>query len=359
MIVTTATEVSLGRAAEDDIEVDHPSVEPAHARVAVRRGRVLVIPSPKVRRRVQLDAHALRAPAIVPAGGVLGLGDVTVSVVEVSPDDVPLPSLDGWAVLGERPAYDEQRRFAVCDDRGDLGELSVARGAADVLAAWAERVQASAGLTSFAAMRALGLGGHGHVELIEGLGRGVRLSAVLTAIARGAVQVPIEASVVIGHALLTALSTIHPVWGALGSLDPRAIHLGVDGRVSLVRPAPRVEAWQDPVRRRYLAPERRYGGPPTRAADVWAAGKILRELGARPGALRALGAEEPSARPLDLQALAARVHADALAAGLDPSTTHVARLARLVVPPDRPLARVRDAGFDPGFSVRDAPARAR
>lgn len=344
VIVTARTELSLGSAPDDDVVIDHPSVEAGHARVAVRRGRILVIPSPKARRRVQLARHALRAPAVVEEGLQLGVGDVRVSAIEAASCDPPWTP-DGWSVAGERAWTDAQRRFEVRDAHGDVGELGWAQATPDALDRWCARVAESSALAAFPALRALRRSSDIRgVELIEGLGRGVRLAAVLEAVARGAVQVPIEASVVIGHALLSGLAAIHPVWGALGSLDPRAVHLGVDGRVSIVRPAPVVAGWPDLARRHYLAPERRYGAPATSASDAWAVGRMLSDLGVRPGAWRVLGVRDPELRPTDHTVLAERVRVDALSAGLDPSTTHVARLARLVAPPERPLARLREAG---------------
>jgi hypothetical protein len=341
VIVTARAELSLGSAPDDDVLIDHPSVEPAHARLALRRGRILVIPSAKAHRSVQLARHALRAPAVVAAGSSLCVGDVRVTASETTSCDAP-SSPAGWSVIGERPWTDGQRRFRVDHVRGDVGELVLIRASSDLLARWDVRIRRSATLSVFPALRELRESQDGQgVELLEGLGAGVRLAGVLAAVARGAVQVPLEASVVIGHALLAGLAAILPAWGPLGSLDPRAVHLGIDGRVSIVRPAPVVEGWSDPARRRYLAPERRYGAPATPESDTWAVGRMLHELGSRPTALRALGARDPQQRPRDLAALAEAVRADALGAGLDPSTTHVARLARLVVPPERPLARLR------------------
>ncbi len=344
MIVTARAELSLGSAPEDDVLIDHSSVEAAHARLAVRRGRILVIPSPKAHRRVQLERHALRAPAVVAAGSSLGLGDVRVTASETASCDAPSGPV-GWSIVGERPWTDGQRRFRVDHSGGDVGELVLTRALPDVLARWDVRARGSSAISAFPVLRELRVTSDGQgVDLLEGLGAGVRLAGVLAAVARGAVQVPIEASVVIGHALLVGLAAIHPVWGALGSLDPRAVHLGIDGRVSIVRPAPLVQGWSDPARRRYLAPERRYGATATPESDAWAVGRMLHDLGARPAALRSLGAPDPEQRPRDLAALAEGVRADALRAGLDPSTTHVARLARLVVPPERPLARLRPSG---------------
>ena len=340
VIVTARAELSLGSAPEDDVVIDHPSVEPAHARLAVRRGRILVIPSPKAHRRVQLERHALRAPAVVAAGSSLCVGDVRVTASEAASCDAPSSPV-GWAVIGERPSTDGQRRFRVDRARGDVGELVLIRASSDVLARWDARVRRSGAISAFPALRELRVTADGQgIDLLEGLGAGVRLAGLLAAVARGAVHVPVEASVVIGHALLAGLAAIHPAWGALGSLDPRAVHLGIDGRVSIVRPAPLVEGWSDPARRRYLAPERRYGATATPESDTWAVGRMLHDLGAPPAALRSLAARDPEQRPRDLAALAERVRADALASGLDPSTTHVARLARLVVPPERPLARL-------------------
>jgi hypothetical protein len=344
VIVTARAELSLGSAPEDDVLIDHSSVEAAHARLAVRRGRILVIPSPKAHRRVQLERHALRAPAVVAAGSSLGLGDVRVTASETASCDAPSGPV-GWSIVGERPWTDGQRRFRVDHSGGDVGELVLTRALPDVLARWDVRARGSSAISAFPVLRELRVTSDGQgVDLLEGLGAGVRLAGVLAAVARGAVQVPIEASVVIGHALLVGLAAIHPVWGALGSLDPRAVHLGIDGRVSIVRPAPLVQGWSDPARRRYLAPERRYGATATPESDAWAVGRMLHDLGARPAALRSLGAPDPEQRPRDLAALAEGVRADALRAGLDPSTTHVARLARLVVPPERPLARLRPSG---------------
>ena len=105
VIVTARAELSLGSAPDDDVLIDHPSVEPAHARLALRRGRILVIPSAKAHRSVQLARHALRAPAVVAAGSSLCVGDVRVTVSETTSCGAP-SSPAGWSVIGERPWTD-------------------------------------------------------------------------------------------------------------------------------------------------------------------------------------------------------------------------------------------------------------
>jgi len=333
-------EVSVGGDATSELILDHPSVEPEHARIALRRGRILVIPSPRAHRSVRIGSQVVRAPSVLPPGRRAWVGEVSIAVAPAT-NVLPVIAPAGIRLGLERPARDGLRRFDAIAATGESAELAVASASPADEAAWLERVARSASAEPAARVLAHAALGASSPWALERLGSGVRLRSALDVVARGAVQLPPEASVVIISGVALALAALHSTWGPLGALDGELVHLGHDGAIRLVRPGPALDPWQD--RRRWLAPERRRGGVPTRAADIWALGALARHLGlARHSpVVRRLAAADPEFRPTDLVEIAGRIRAEALAAGLDASTRHVGQLVDLVSPPARPLGRLQ------------------
>ncbi len=352
-----AREVAVGGAAVDDLVVDHPSVEPAHARIALRRDRVLVVPNPRAHRSVRVGTRVVGAPVVVPVGAPVHLGEVTVWPSPASPHRPWVPT---GVVLGtERAAPDHLRRFQAQAD-GRPAELAWTVAPPAEVVPWLERVEASRTVASLPplvecgqrplVLQATAPGSEVGGWLVERVPRGVRLSVVLDALARGALTVPAEARVIIISQLAAGLTALHAAWGPHGAIDGRTVHLGADGRVVLMRPGPILSSWSDRVRRRFLAPERRHGGRPTVAADAWSVARLARDLGAPPDPWARLSEPDPARRPTELVALAEQARLAAVESGLDPSTRHLAQLVDLVTPPERPLVRVvaRDLSAPPG-----------
>lgn len=341
--VVEARELSIGAAPTDDVVLDHPSVEPGHARVALRRDRILVVPSPRAHRSVRVGPRVIGAPVVAPAGATIHLGEVTIVATPLSlPPVVPPP---GVVLDRERAAPDEVRRFEAHSATERALELAWATAHADDRTAWSDRVARSASVPALAPLIDWGSTSPDEAQtdvawVLERVSRGVRLSVVLEAVARGALTVPREAAVIIVSQLAAGLTALQRSWGPHGALDGRLVQLGTDGRLVFLRPGPVLAGWSDRERRRYLAPERRRGGRPSLAADAWAVARIARDLGAPPGPWARLSDPDPARRPTDLTELAEQARRAAIGAGLDPSTRHLAQLVDLVFPSERPLARV-------------------
>lgn len=336
--VVDAAEVAVGSASTDDVTIDHPTVEVSHARIALRRDRLLVIPNPRARRSVRVGARVIGAPVAVAAGACVRLGEISVEVAPGPTRPIEVPS--GVTLGREHASAHDVRRFEAATAHEPDAELMWSLALPDVAAAWLERVRASAAAAApppilGADHAASGLG----VWALERVGRGVRLATLLRAVRSGAVFAPREAAVMLVAQLAAALAGFHRSWGVHGALDGRVVHLGADGRVVILRPGP-TPGEPDRERRRYLAPERRRGGQATATADAWAIARWAYELGAAPAPWARLAEPDPSRRPTDLIELAELARIEATSAGLDPSTRHLAQLVDLVSPPSRPLARV-------------------
>lgn len=346
------SELLIGSGEEADLIVPHTSVARAHARLLVRRGRLVLLDleSGKVTR---VRGARVRAPAVLPESGVFLLGDLELRASLIEDAAAPMAGriLGGFEVLAELPsAGASSRRFRVAGGGTPpaRGELLSARAPE----AWRARIVQSA-MSSRPHLAPLAVHGEdaSGFFFVELLRPGLRLGELLEHVRRGALRLPLEARVVITAQIAEAIEAMHASFGPHGGVDASAIHLGDDGSLVLLRPEPEMDAYADPRRRGFLSPERRCGAPPSVAADVWALARVARGLG--PAAadwpreiaalLARIGAGRPEDRPSSLSGVAAELRSRAQEAGLDPAVGHLARVVRLLEPGTRPLATVRPA----------------
>ncbi|MBK6683630.1 MAG: FHA domain-containing protein [Deltaproteobacteria bacterium] len=317
-------DVIIGSDPGCDLVLDHRSVASQHARLLLRRGRLILADLGQSPTGVTRGPDRLHAPVTLGPGQRVGLGDLSVEVwvgptLSLGLDtevDCPDPGL---------------RRFATRVE-GQYGELLALEPGVDP-GPWSARARASA----------TGLGEH----LFEPLPPGLRLDRLLLALAEGRVALPAEAYLMLAVGILSAYGPLHRHFGAHGLIDPRRIQLGLDGAVRVVLPGP-VDHFRDPAQGPFLAPERRYGLPKSHAADVYALGAVLqtlRESGAELPGWASWGpellAEAPEDRPLDLDPAVEQLRTGAHAQGWDPAAHHLARAVRLVEPePERRFSYV-------------------
>ncbi|MCK6546850.1 FHA domain-containing protein kinase [Myxococcota bacterium] len=351
-------DVELGRDRRADVVLHHESVAPRHARLMLRRGRLILADLGLAKQGTTRGRERLFAPVALAEGEPFGVGEVSLAAWSVAPGDEGLSqrSIETSSVGVELESADPgARRYRVQLDDGARAELAIARPEL-------RRVDAEAWL---AKARATGPGRPPQLVplawwgvherspyLIERLPEGLRLAQLLDGVARGALTLPLEAVVVIIAQLAEAVAAFEQTWGVHGSLDPRMVHLGLEGAVVLLRPGPLATSPRA-IEDAYLAPERRFGLPPTPSSDAFALGVLGKAvLGRRrdcPVRLRALcywlAHVTPTSRPRDLTAIAAELRDAAQAASLDPTAGHVARAVRLLAPNlVRPLCTVRGPG---------------
>jgi hypothetical protein len=356
-------EIRVGRAAASDLVVDHPSLAADHARLLVRRDRLILLDLNHPGKITRLGPKRLHGPLALPPGAAFHLGDVEIRAEWIADGAAWVGRTVGGALLeAELPsAHPGVRRFRI--ERGELALLDRCWPAA-ALEGWRAQLARSAGLRP--PLRAVGQV-KDRAFVAEDLAPGIRLSPILRAICRG-LLLPAEARVAIAAQAAEALGRFHRGFGVHGWLEPEAVWVTGDGEVMLPRPPPaEVAGGVSPAipaapRSAYLAPERRRGGSASRPADLFALGRIAQALGRGaehvwpPGARELLGrlaAAAPERRDRDPLEVAARLRASAVAEGLDPSTAHIARVVRVLQRPVRPIARVNRSGGtdDPSVGV--------
>lgn len=339
--------------------IDHHSVADEHVRLVVRRERIILVDLGHLGWPTRIGHERVFGPVVLSAGTVVHLGDVALAPRLV--EHVPAPSrpqIPTFELESELWCADSSaRRFGV--RRGEaLGEALIAEEseASERVRVWWERIAASQASRAphLAPVLASGVS-DGRPYVVEGLEPGVRLSEILFALRRGRITLPVEVRLVILAQAAEAVGAMGGAFGAHGAIDARAFHLGCDGSLVLLRPAPHPHVLDDPERRPFLAPERRRGGAASLPADAWALvglARALAEGGAGwPGPVRRLLARlaspRPEERPRDLALLAEGLRQAAHDDGLDPSAGHLARAVRTIVAPKRPLARMTSSAARP------------
>ncbi len=352
--VFAADDVLLGSGDTADLVIDHRTVAPRHARLLVRRGRLVLVDVGGSGKGVRVGDKTISAPVVLERNQAFELGDVEVSAwIDDEPSLVD-ERVANHEVLCEIDSIDScTRRYRVRSPAGELAEMSVlGRGLGpELIDAWYGRSHAASGaggphLTAILA--------HGAIRerpyLIESVPAGVRAAPLLRAVSQSGLRVPAEAVVAIGAQAASAAMANYRSWGPHGAIEPRAIQLGVDGSVTLLRPGPRPQGFDDPVRRPYLSPRRRHGTEAALADDAWSVGRLIADLlgpvlrddwpRGLAGTLASLSDEAPATRAAALEGVADELIARAHDAGLDPSTRHVGAVARLLAPSvERQLAR--------------------
>lgn len=310
-------DVVLGRSEDVDLRIEHPSIAPKHAKVLVRRDRLIVTELGGV---VGVDGERLYAPVTVEPGKPVRLGDLAMSAWPRS-EASPIGRTLAGATIGAEidPVTSCTRRFEAWRE-GVRSEVTLleAEVSDDERSAWHRWIEQS---------------GQGELlpggGLLEPVPAGVRLSEVLAAADAGRVGLSLEVAVVVARRLAEELVRLHASAGPHAGLIPAAVQLGLDGRVVLRMPGPRPT---DPrVHRAYCSPARRMNLVPSVADDAYALAAVVRRLSG--GALdRAVDpfSEVRTRRAFREAGEALRAGTDAL--GLDPSQAHVARIARLLAP---------------------------
>jgi pSer/pThr/pTyr-binding forkhead associated (FHA) protein len=365
-------EIDIGRSASCDLTIDHATIAPRHARVLVRRGRLILADLGKTKIGTTRGRHRVVAPVALGPSETFGLGDVKIAASLV--DDslrsfVGMRILEG-ALVAELETSDRAvRRYRVALTDGDTGELAlIDEGEAETGLAWFERTRSSRSFSPHLP-ELLGLGRFDNRPyLVERVRKGIRLASLLDGIARDTVQPPIETLIATIALVARSVAAMNSAWGPHGAIDPRRVQLGLDGSVLLLRPGPHPSE-VGTVADAYVAPERRICSQPTVPGDAFALGvlgkTILHRRSDCPTRIRAicywLAHVDPARRPRDLEQVAGELQRAAQTAGLDPTFGHVARVARLLSPNlNRPLCTVSRAGADvepPGGSCDPIPGR--
>jgi hypothetical protein len=290
-------DVLLGRRPGCDLAIDHPSVAEEHARLLIRRGRLILVDLGTAPKGTRVGGRRLQAPIAMRDGAAFRLGDVHLNAwVE--------EQLSPW--IGARVLDFRVEREIEAGERGVKRYLARAEDGRR-----SELVIAP-----------------GREPLLESSAEGIRLVAVVRAVARK-LRLPLEAWVAIVAQLAEAAGAFHRRGEVHGAIGPWLVQLGFDGSVNLLGASQRSRG-QDAEADR-LAVERLTRvllGPEGRRRADWPApfDPILTHLMA------------PASELVEVAGLLRGV---AHAEKLDPSTAHVARVVRLLAPDlERPLARV-------------------
>lgn len=348
-------DIEIGRDSSCQLIVDHPSVAPHHARILVRRNRMILTDLGQAKTGTSRDGERVLAPIALTDGSTFLLGDVSIRAQLVSARDRGLSGrtvrLEGaeLEVSRELESVDPEVRRYELEHLGKRLELAVIERTVPSERAlrWVQRMKKSAALVPHLAP----LLGHAELDgqqaIFEAAPSGLRASTLIEAIEANVVGVPVEAMIVVLAHLADAVAAIGDAIGAHGAVDPRFVQLGTDGSISLLRPGPNPDERSLPDE--LVAPERRFFFEPTPAGDAFALGKIgatlLRLSGQSPARLRAICAwlahADAEHRPKDLRTLSAELRSAAMKDGLDPTYGHVARAVRAIAPQRmKPLAVV-------------------
>lgn len=332
----------IGRGPHAEVEVDDLDVAPRHARLLVRRGRVVLagFDAPIERR-----GHPIHAPVVLEPDEPFSISKVQLSAKIVDDDAFIGASVGGFQLGREISVDPDHRRFvALAPDVPHAELVTPSSDIGEWWRVWAEAPTSPGGQIPEIIARGAALDAtHAIPWLIERLEPGLRLSEVLAAARAGKVTLPVELALV--TLAQTAEAAALDPRGHHGAIEPAMIHLGDTGAVWLVRPGPRPDGYGDVRRRAFLSTERRFGLPPTSLDDVFALGVLARAfLEAAPHELlerlsTALTAPRESRATLD--AVRAELLELANRGPFDPSRTHVSRVVRLLVGDSKPIVHVR------------------
>jgi hypothetical protein len=335
-------DVEIGRDPSCRLSIDHPSVAPHHARVLVRRNRMILTDLGQARTGTSRDGERVLAPIALNDGDTFLLGDVSFRARLVSEDDRGFAgcTIARGKIARELESFDPQTRRYELEVEGRRAELAVVEPSVsrDRAGRWMERMNRSAALVPHLAPLLACETIEDRASIIEAAPGGIRASTLIEAIEAGIVGVPVEAMIVVLAHLADAVAAIGSAIGAHGAVDPAFVQLGLDGSISLLRPGPHLD--ERSLKDELVAPERRFFFEATPAGDAFALGKIgatlLRLSGESPARLRAICAwlahADAERRPKDLRTLSTELRSAAMRDGLDPTYGHVARAVRAIAP---------------------------
>jgi hypothetical protein len=329
-------DVVLGRGEGADLSIDHPSINPRHARLLLRRGRLILADLGGL---VAIGEERLRAATTIREGEIFRVGDVEASACVMSEASAIGRSLGEVRLEAEQDAISLGTRRYQGTAGGRRAEVTVADPDAfesHELEAWVSRMERSEGLAP--ALLARGEL-DGRPAIAERVPLGIRLSSLIEDVESDRVAVSRELALAVLRRLLESIAPYHDAIGPHAGLVPRAVQLTLDGDVLLLRGGPRPS---HPVRdARWCSSMRRMNLPPSLADDAFALVRIGEVLGGRAIAEELPHPEQVHARA-SFTEWASRLLALSNRWGVDPSALHVARVVRLLTDRGRPLA-IRNA----------------
>lgn len=345
-------DIEIGRDPSCRVSVDHSSVAHHHARILIRRNRLILTDLGQAKTGTSRNGERVLAPVALADGEAFTLGDVEFSarLVDVRDRGLRGREFSFGTVAAELESEDVRvRRYELWTPDGLRAELAVVQPEVpfELARSWASRMSSTSRqephLAPLLSCEAI----DGRSALLEAVPAGLRVARLIAAAQEGLIGVPVEAMIVVLAHLADAVAALGTAIGAHGAIDPAAVQLGLDGSISLLRPGPCPD--DRSLKDELVAPERRFSFEATPAGDAFALGKIgallLSLTDGCPPRMRAicswLAHAEPRRRPSDLATLASELRTAAMKDGLDPTFAHVARAVRALVPTrNRPLASV-------------------
>lgn len=336
-------DLMIGSDPRCDLVITHPTVARRHAKVLIRRGRLLLLDVGQSKQGTTRGKERLAAPVTLAPGESFGVGEVQVRAWSIAAEERGLvgQELPQGRVVAELESFDPALRLYRVEAVGGRAELMVPQEAAQGVDFWRARLNRALAARLAPGTSLLEL--DGAPALLEPIPDGIRLNFLLEAVEAGRCQLPPSMALLALFDLLEGLIALSGPFGPHGALAPCRAHLGTDGMISLLRPGPQTL----PQRSDHSPPER---GPladppavgPSAAADLYALGVILKRLtqASGPGGLAALNAlavwfchADPSCRPASLEEAhaAAQEVARALPA-LGQARRQLANLVRLLCP---------------------------
>lgn len=316
-------DLTFGRNPVCSVRLAHRTVAPMHARLWVRRSRLLLLDLGSARRGTVVCGRRIGAPVVVEPGEAVGIGDVSLRLEHL--DEVergPAGAVLDVGRVGKEvePSGPGLRRFELSGNR----ELVLAGPGVDA-ALWRERVGLAHRSVHLSTVQ-VWTSWRGRPALVEHVPPGARLSRLLAAETQGRVSAPLGARALIAAQLAAAVRERHGSGLAHGTITASSIHLSVDGRVVLLVPAPSPCAPDDPV----ASAARRHGGPVGFGDDRWALSRLgaqalrLEERRRLLEVLRRWAGTEGALEPGDvLEAVREE--------GLDPAPAALGRLVRVLL----------------------------
>ena len=315
-----ASDVVLGRGAAADLSIDHPSILSRHARVLVRRGRLILA---ELGGLVALGEDRLYAPTTLREGETFRVGDVHLAAWTREPSHTGR-SIGSVMIGPERDPFAIGTRRYEASLHGRRAEAMVLEDvfAPHEVVSWQKQMSRSA-------LLAIGEV-DGRPAIAERVPSGIRLATMLDSLATHRIAVSPEVALAILRRLAEALVAHHEL-GPHAGLVPGAVQLTMEGDVALLRSGPKPT---DPIEDgEWCSENRRMNLPPSIADDAFALSQLAKVLGEGdvlldPESIRTRGAFEEWTAQLVTACDRRKV---------DPSAAHVARVVRLLSDRGRPL----------------------
>lgn len=227
-----ASEVTVGSSPNCRLCIPHDSVAKTHARLVVRRDRVMVVDMGHAPRGTTVAGRRVHAPVVLPNEAELGLGEARLKVcLEVGRSSVP-ERLPGFGRLRAEmdPSAIGTRRFVLDGGLEAMLAVEAAR------TSWPEAVRPPE--HAHVATVAGRCRAQGYRVLVEAVEGGVGLYELVRAEESGVLDVPQTVRGLILAQLQLAVGAWHAGHRAHGSLSLASVRLCRSGRVCLLSPGP-------------------------------------------------------------------------------------------------------------------------